>query len=213
MKSPWGSFPIRLAGLGVFVCAMWCGALQAHAAAVNVRVTDAAGKSLPNAVAMLESTSAKLPVTPMTGVEIAQAKRQFNPQVTVVTVGTTIAFPNHDSVRHHVYSFSPTKHFELKLYAGLPSSPVLFDKPGVAVIGCNIHDNMVAWVVVVDTPLHARSGAGGKAQLASVPPGSYRLKVWHSSMRPGQEMSSVALSVGNADVDHDVRLDVQGTEP
>jgi hypothetical protein len=107
----------------------------------------------------------------MSGVEIAQTHRQFSPQVTVITVGTSIAFPNRDTVRHHVYSFSPVKTFELKLYAGVPAAPILFDKPGIAVLGCNIHDEMVAWVVVVDTPLFARSAPGGRAQIDGVPTG------------------------------------------
>src|SRR5437868_10756761 len=145
----------------------------------------------------------------MSGVEISQVKRQFTPQISVVTAGTTVAFPNLDSVRHHVYSFSPIKQFELKLYSGVPSKPVVFDKPGVAVIGCNIHDRMVAWVVVVDTPLYAMSEASGKARIASVPPGLYQLRVWHAGLRAGQDLPTTAVHIANADVDHEVRLDVQ----
>ena len=128
-----------------------CGGVQA--ASVSVFVSDPAGKPLLDAVVMLEPATGKLPVAPMAGVQIAQVKRQFAPQVSVVTVGTPVTFPNDDTVRHHVYSFSPVKTFELKLYAGVPNAPVVFDKPGIAVLGCNIHDQMVAWVVVVDTPL------------------------------------------------------------
>jgi plastocyanin len=129
-----------------------------HAATVNVQVSAAAGP-LTDAVVMLEPAAGRLPVKPMSGVEIAQAQKQFQPRVTVVTVGTPVSFPNFDTVRHHVYSFSPIKTFELKLYAGVPREPVVFDKPGVAVLGCNIHDQMAGWVVVVDTPLFARSDA------------------------------------------------------
>ncbi|MGZ5766445.1 MAG: methylamine utilization protein, partial [Caldimonas sp.] len=114
---------------------------------MTVLVSDSAGRALADAVVMLEPTTGRLPTSPMVGVRIAQAQRQFSPQVTVVTVGTPITFPNLDTVRHHVYSFSPAKTFELKLYAGVPAAPVVFDKPGVAVLGCNIHDHMVAWVV------------------------------------------------------------------
>jgi plastocyanin len=213
MKFSWGSSPLRSAGL----CALFAASAGitpvAQAAAVDVRVTDAVGLPLSHAVVMLEPATGKLPVAPMTGVEIAQAKRQFTPQITVITVGTQVAFPNFDTVRHHVYSFSSAKHFELKLYAGKPAAPVTFDKPGVAVIGCNIHDSMVGWVVVVDTPLYAVTTGTGRIHLAAVPSGQYLLKVWHSAMPSGQPPESSALSVAAADVEQDVKLAVPGTEP
>jgi plastocyanin len=167
----------------------------AQAAAVTVAVTDEAGQPLPNAVVMLEPASGKLPVKPMPQVDIAQNKRQFTPPITVVTVGTPVNFPNFDTVRHHVYSFSPIKAFELKLYAGVPSQPIVFDKPGAAVLGCNIHDRMAAWVVVVDTPHHARTPASGQVQLDGVATGSYRLRAWHAGVAAGKEPAPIALSV------------------
>ncbi|MGZ5205888.1 MAG: methylamine utilization protein [Caldimonas sp.] len=188
------------------VAALATCALCARAATVTVLVSDPAGRALADAVVMLEPTTGRLPTSPMVGVRIAQAQRQFSPQVTVVTVGTPIAFPNLDTVRHHVYSFSPAKTFELKLYAGVPAAPVVFDKPGVAVLGCNIHDHMVAWVVTVDTPLHARSGAAGRAQLDDVPPGSYRLRVWHSALKDPTEPTSTPLIVGRADIEQHATL-------
>src|SRR4029077_15098395 len=127
----------------VLVAGMALGGTPARAATVSVQVADRAGKPLADAVVMLVPVSGHLPVKPMSGVEIAQSHRQFSPQVTVVTVGTSIAFPNLDTVRHHVYSFSPVKSFELKLYAGVPATPIVFDKPGIATLGCNIHDAMV----------------------------------------------------------------------
>lgn len=217
MKFPWGSCLLRsshrLAATGACLVALAALASPVAAATLNLRVSDTTGKSLPHAVLMLEPMAGKLAVAPMAGVEISQVKRQFSPQISVVTVGTPIAFPNLDSVRHHVYSFSPIKQFELKLYSGVPAKPVVFDKPGVAVVGCNIHDRMVAWVVVVDTPLYAMSETNGKAHIASVAPGQYQLKAWHAGLRAGQELPTVSISIGNADVDQDVRLDVQGTEP
>jgi len=213
MKFSWGSSPLRSAGLCALFAAWAAVAPLAQAAAVDVRVADATGRPLPHAVVMLEPAAGKLPVAPMTGVEIAQAKRQFTPQVTVITVGTQVAFPNFDTVRHHVYSFSSAKHFELKLYAGTPAAPVTFDKPGVVVMGCNIHDSMVGWVVVVDTPLYAVTAGTGRVHLASVPAGQYLLKVWHPGMPSGQLPESIALSVESADVEHAVKLSVPGTEP
>jgi plastocyanin len=175
-------------------------AFGARASSVTVEVTDPRGRPLADAVVSLAPLSKHLPVRPMSGVEIAQTHRQFAPQVTVVTVGTSIAFPNHDTVRHHVYSFSPVKTFELKLYSGVPASPVLFDKPGIAVLGCNIHDDMVAWVVVVDTPLFARSGPNGQAEIADVPPGNYELRVWHSELAAAAAPLTSPLVMGDADL-------------
>jgi plastocyanin len=184
---------------------------MAHPATLNVSVSDAAGKPLLDAVALLEPAAGKAPVKPMADVEISQAKRQFAPRVTLITVGTTITFPNFDTVRHHVYSFSPTKTFELKLYAGVPNLPVTFDKPGVAVLGCNIHDTMAAWVVVADTPWFARSAANGRARIDGVPAGTYRLRLWHAGLGPGIEPAPVAITIGAADAEHAAKLAVSGT--
>jgi plastocyanin len=147
-------------------------------------------------------------VKPMADVDIAQAKRRFQPRVTLITVGTKVNFPNFDTVRHHVYSFSAAKTFELKLYAGVPAAPVTFDKPGIAVLGCNIHDRMAAWVVVADTPFAARSGADGLARLEAVPPGDYRLTVWHPGLGADTPPAPVVLSVGAGEQQHAARLAV-----
>lgn len=179
-----------------------------QAAALVVAVTDAAGRPLPDAVALLEPAAGKAPVKPMADVEISQAKRQFQPRVTLITVGTRANFPNFDTVRHHVYSFSATRPFELKLYAGVPAAPVLFDKPGLAVLGCNIHDRMAAWVVVADTPWSARSGADGLARIEAVPAGAYRLVVWHPALSAATLPAPQPLTVGTADLQHAARLAV-----
>jgi len=182
----------------------------AQAANVNVVVTDAAGAPLADAVVMLEPVGARLPVKPMAGVQIAQRDQQFSPAVSVVTVGTPVLFPNQDTVRHHVYSYSAAKTFQIKLYAGVPHTPIVFDKPGLAVLGCNIHDSMIAWVVVTDTPLWARSAAGGRARVADVPPGAYQLHVWHASLTETAPVQLVPLTVGAADVDQRLRLGANG---
>ena len=179
-----------------------------HAAALNLSVTDATGKPLVDVVALLEPASGKAMVKPMADVEISQATRQFRPRVTLITTGTRATFPNFDTVRHHVYSFSPIKTFELKLYAGVPNTPVVFDKPGVAVLGCNIHDTMVAWVVVADTPWFARSAANGRAHIEAVPPGHYKLRLWHPSLPLNTEPAPIAIEVNTADVEQRVQLAV-----
>ncbi len=204
-------FLVHLASL---LLPLLAAASQAQAAALAVQVTDGAGKPLAGAVVSLEPVSTKLPVAPLAGIEIAQSQRQFRPAVTVGPVGTPVSFPNFDTVRHHVYSFSPAKTFELKLYAGVPHVPVLFDKAGIAVIGCNIHDKMVGWVVVVDTPHHTRSAADGHARLDGIAAGAYRLRVWHPALRDAVSGAALLpLNVGSADLEQEVRLNVMGTEP
>ena len=172
--------------------------LAAQAASVDIQALGSDGKPLADAVVFLESPGAKAAARPLANVDIAQAERRFVQRVTVVTVGTEVHFPNRDKVRHHVYSFSPTKTFELKLYAGTPSNPVLFDRPGVAALGCNIHDNMVAWVLVVETPHFGQTDAKGVLHLDNVPPGTYRLRSWHPALPPGAPALDEALVVAAA---------------
>jgi plastocyanin len=193
-----------------FLAALLGAAALAHAANVNVVVDDAAGNPLADAVVMLEPTGARLPVKPMQNARIAQHDLRFSPAVSVVTVGTPVLFPNQDTVRHHVYSYSAAKTFQIKLYAGVPHTPIVFDKPGIAVLGCNIHDDMIAWVVVTDTPLWARSAAGGDARIVDVPAGSYQMHVWHSILAETVAPQLVPLTVGAADVDQRVRLGANG---
>lgn len=186
-------------------------AANAPAATVDVQLQGSDGKPLADAVVFLESREARAAAKPMAGVEIEQAAKQFTHRVSVVTTGTEVAFPNRDKVRHHVYSFSPIKTFELKLYAGTPANPVLFDKAGIAVLGCNIHDNMVAWIVVVDTPYHGLSGAPGLVKIDNVPPGNYRLRSWHPALPTGAPALDQALTVGAAGASVALRLPVTGT--
>ena len=201
--------PPMLARLA-FLAALPCAASLANAANVSVAFTDDAGNPLTDAVVMLEPVGARLAVKPMQNAQIVQHDLQFNPQVSVVTVGTPVMFPNQDTVRHHVYSYSAAKTFQIKLYSGVPHTPIVFDKPGVAVLGCNIHDSMIAWVVVTDTPLWARSAAGGLARVVDVPPGSYQMHVWHSSLAETAPAQLVPLTVGAADLDQRVKLGADG---
>ena len=165
----------------MLVAALSTAALPATAATVEATVRDAAGAALEDAVVWLVPRSGAAPPRKR-GAEIAQKDRQFIPRVTVVQVGTAVDFPNRDPIRHHVYSFSPPKPFEIKLYVGTPAEPVVFDKPGEVVLGCNIHDHMLAYVYVVESPWFGKTSEEGRARVANVPPGEYELRVWH----PGQ---------------------------
>jgi plastocyanin len=147
-----------------------------------VEVSDTQGNLLKDAVVFLEGNASSTTKSDIKA-EIEQKGKQFNPLVTVVQTGTSVNFPNHDKVRHHVYSFSPAKKFELKLYSGVPASPVLFDKPGTVVLGCNIHDNMLAFMYVVDTAYFAKTDNNGIAKLSNIPEGKYQLKIWHYALK------------------------------
>jgi len=176
-----------------------CWGALAQAATLQVTVRDEQGRPLPEAVVFLESPEAARAAKPLPGGEMAQKDKTFVPDTLVVTRGTAVQFPNRDTVRHHVYSFSPAKRFELKLYIGTPANPVSFDQAGVVVLGCNIHDEMIGWILVVDTPYFGRSTGNGQVRLNDVPEGSYRLRVWHSR-----------LPVGAPALDLPQRLDAAG---
>jgi len=191
----------RLVGFGV-ACAFGA----ALAGTVTVTVKDAAGRPLQDAVVQLDSPAAAQAVRAGADQAIVQRDRTFVPSVTVLTKGTAVTFPNEDSVRHHVYSFSPAKRFELKLYTGTPTSPVVFDKPGMAVLGCNIHDQMIAWVHVVETPYHGKTNAQGQVEMPRVPAGRYQLGVWHARLPESQAPFRQAVSVPEAAVQFPVTL-------
>ncbi|WP_438767991.1 Cupredoxin [Kushneria sp. TE3] len=111
--------------------------------------------------------------------EIVQREAQFEPQVSVVPVGARVSFPNHDITRHQVFSFSPPKVFSLDLYLRETPPPVHFDTPGVEVLGCNIHDQMQAFIVISDASFFAMTDERGRVDLASLPPGRYSMRLWH----------------------------------
>lgn len=165
------------------------------ASGLSVTLTDGNGKPVPGAVVYLTSPAAATAVKPLENARITQKNKMFLPDVLVVTTGTPVAFPNEDTVRHHVYSFSSAKKFEIKLYVGTPSKPVVFDTPGVVVLGCNIHDHMVAWVVVVDTPYFGRTNDDGELTLPAAPAGDYTLRAWHHALPVGNDGVSTTLSL------------------
>jgi plastocyanin len=149
----------------------------------------------------LESTNGA-PIPPPAGADLTavmdQQDRQFVPHVLAVEVGTTVNFPNSDAIRHDVYSFSPAKTFELPLYAGPSANPVVFDKPGVVVLGCNIHDWMLGFIAVVPTPYFAQTTDAGVAAIEHVPPGDYHLSVWAPRIKGHGHGKGRSVTVGAA---------------
>ena len=155
----------------------------ARAMSVTLQLNDAKGRPVADGVVAFIPLDAPAKVTPPAApLEIVQSGQEFIPRVTALVVGTAVSFPNRDTVQHHVYSLSPPKKFELPLYAGEAKAPVVFDQPGVVALGCNIHDWMSAYVVVLATPWFAKSGADGLATIAALPDGRYRIEVWHARL-------------------------------
>ena len=194
----------------VLAAALLAGA--AGAAPVEVLVQTPAGAPLADAAVLVEPVAGTPPRVRARGhAAIEQRGREFIPWLTVVQTGTSVDFPNNDTIRHHVYSFSEPKRFEIKLYAGKPGQPIVFDKPGQVDIGCNIHDWMEAHVLVVDTPYFARTGADGRATVAGVPAGRYRLRLWH----PRQKVQAAPdeIDVDEAPVRLTLALDAKPREP
>lgn len=162
-------------------------------------VRDEGGKPVTDVVVSLLPSS-RAPAAPRSGTAVMdQQDKTFVPVVLPVPVGTAVTFPNRDNIRHHVYSFSPARRFELPLYIGTPAAPVVFDKPGVVVLGCNIHDWMVGYIYVADTPYFAKTAPDGTVRLADVPPGAYEARVWHPRMRGGPEKTAKAITIAAGD--------------
>jgi plastocyanin len=156
--------------------------VSAGAATLEGFVTDKSGVPVTDAVFYAEADAAGATAKPARSAIVDQINKEFVPFVSVVQTGTSIAFPNKDNIRHHVYSFSPAKKFELKLYSGVPAAPVLFDKPGVVLLGCNIHDWMVAYLLMVDTPFFGKT-INGQVRIDGLPAGDYQVKVWHPQLQ------------------------------
>lgn len=167
--------------------------VPAWAGELRIKLVDPYGRPIADAVVTLRPQNAPAPrPIPRSGSRISQQGMQFHPFVTVVPIGSTVSFPNLDPFRHHVYSFSPTKRFELKLFARDETRSITLDKAGIVAVGCNIHDNMSAFIYVTDTPWTARTGPDGTALFRDTPGGSYSLQVWHPFLRaPGETLSVV----------------------
>jgi plastocyanin len=189
----------------------------AQAATFNLVIRDQHSAALADAVVSLTPVTGATKATTATTATIDQRGLRFVPGVLAVQAGTAVSFPNSDQVRHHVYSFSPAKRFELRLYKDTPTEPLVFDVPGVATIGCNIHDWMIAYVVVVDTPHFASTTAEGRARI-DVPEGDYDLRIWHARNRDAEATETPMperVHIGAAGFTRDVALvvDPPAAEP
>ncbi len=160
---------------------------QVSAADLLVEIQDGKGQPVPNAVL---SFAPKFPLTQpppqMDGAEMRQQGTMFSPFVLPVRAGTTVSFPNFDEFRHQVYSFSKPKRFELRLYGQDESKTITFDNPGIVALGCNIHDNMLAYIYVSEHPVLAKTGTNGTVLVQGVEVGEYDIHVWHPDLTSGE---------------------------
>jgi plastocyanin len=165
------------------------------AAAVSGSVTSGDGKGVADAVVFVQApTPASVRTKPTQVVD--QIHKTFVPGLLPIVVGTSVRFPNHDQIHHHVYSFSPTKTFELPLYKGEEAPEVVFDKLGVVKIACNIHDWMSGIILVLPSPNFALTDAQGHFVLENLPAGDYTLVAWHELSKMKPEATAQPVRVG-----------------
>jgi plastocyanin len=169
--------------------------VAARAAAVTIDVRGPDGKPLADSVVMIEVAGTR-PAAPRGPYVMEQKSIAFQPHVLVVPVGASVSFPNRDPVRHHVYSFSKARKFDLKLYGREDQRSVVFDTPGVVALGCNIHDSMSGFIIVTATPYTAKVDAGGHASL-DVPTGAATVRIWSPSIRAAGNTLSQPITIAS----------------
>jgi plastocyanin len=177
-----------------------CTLLQAAAAPLvaaelQVTVLQAQGATLPNAVIDVQPQTPQPAARTAARAVMDQRDLMFVPDTLAIRTGTTVEFPNSDNVRHQVYSFSAPKNFQLSLYDSKQHASVVFDKPGLVTVGCNIHDAMIGYIYVTDSPWFGQTSANGSLQLHNVPAGQYTVKVWHARLRDKPESLSQPLEL------------------
>ncbi len=191
----------------LFALALAGAASPLAAAPLSVRVVDAAGRPVRDAVVVFyPAGAATRPPRAGGRYVVSQQNLQFHPFLTVVPVGADVSFPNLDPTKHQVYSFSPAKRFELKLFARDQSRTVHFDKPGVVALGCNIHDQMSAFIFVTDSAWTARTNAQGIASFADAPNVAGRIALWQPYLRaPGGQIEQ-AIAATQRNLNFQIRL-------
>lgn len=190
-----------------YACASGTRAAPPASGEITVLVSQAGGKALPGTVLMVHRLdAAPHPAAPVHAI-MDQLNREFVPHVLVVPVGSTVSFPNSDKVRHEVYSFSPTHRFQLPLYSGKPYPPQRFDRVGLVTLGCNIHDWMLAYILVTDAEYFGSSDSAGRWSVRDVPPGRYRLEWWHPRLGGLSQNAEREISV-SADHPTEVQIEI-----
>jgi len=183
--------------LAALLCAF---AGTAWSATIVVDVRDRQGTPLADAV-VSATTNARESLPSGERVAIMDQKgRTFVPHVLPIQAGTAVKFPNSDDIQHSVYSFSPAKTFQLPLYNGTPANRIVFATPGVVSLGCNIHDKMSGYIVVLDTPVFEKTELTVRVELRNLEPGKYTLHIWHPDMK--EEPAAQTIPLGEGETAH-----------
>lgn len=201
-------WPMPLSSLRFLtITTLW--ALTSPATAVDFQVQDQEGRAVANAVIEVLDPQSPTAAIRHTISSMDQINKRFVPLLLTIQAGDQVNFPNSDQIRHHVYSFSPAKPFEIKLYAREPATPITFSQPGVVVLGCNIHDAMVGYIYVAETGWVGQSNEAGQL---SLPTDTFptQIRVWHPALSP-DSLQSLTLSaegwtLRTDDPDHPVAL-------
>lgn len=182
--------------------------LPAQADTWTFQVSDSSGNPVSDAVILLPGAP---PAAPADIAVMDQIDKTFQPHVLLIRQGQRVNFPNSDHIRHHVYSFSQAKAFEIKLYAGVPEQPLLFDTAGIVVLGCNIHDSMVGYIVVADTALAGKTDAQGQVTLEGIATTSINdIRIWHPQLASGAtQLLTLPLPAAAADGIRPVTLELK----
>ena len=194
---------IRWIHAAALACLAWCGSAQTQAGSLTVTVKQRNDKPLVGAIVTLDAPA--MPPAPPIAAVMDQVNLAFVPDVLVIPLHSKVLFPNSDAISHQVYSFSSARQFQLPLYRGKAYPPVVFDQPGIVTLGCNIHDNMLAYIVVTAAPYFGRTGADGTWMVPNLPPGNYSLHVWHPLLNEPQDVQRT-VQAGTDRAAIDVRL-------
>ena len=155
-----------------------------YAIEARVLIQDKQQAPMENVVVIIEPQGVTLPISEGKVAQIDQVNREFVPHVQLVQTNTEVSFPNFDDIRHHVYSFSDAKRFELPLYKGTPSDPVRFDQSGIVTLACNIHDHMLGYLYVTDSPWYALTDASGLVTINLPQAEQYIVRAWFPGLGP-----------------------------
>lgn len=185
----------RLAAVLTLVAVTAGGVTVSRAESIEGLVKDPLGAPIADAVISVTVVSGTRPAGRSSRAIVDQQDKEFVPHVRAILAGAEVTFPNKDDLRHHVYSFSPAKKFELPLYKGTQAPPMKFEKAGIVVLGCNIHDWMLGYVYVLDTPYFATTATDGRARITDVPPGTYEIQLWHPRLPDGSPPPKQRLTI------------------
>lgn len=184
---------------------------QLSAASLTINLTNQQQQPLADAVVELRSLGN--PELKPQRIQVAQQALTFVPFVSAIPAGSVVEFPNLDKTRHHVYSFSPAKQFEIQLYADKPEAPITFDTPGIVALGCNIHDYMQAYIYVSESNLVAVSDEAGQLKWPDIAPGEYQLYIWHPWQLADRQPAALAVVMPVQTAGYTLAVDLSQQKP